>query len=218
MPDRIGEFLVASVILLLIPGPAVLYITARGMDQGRWAGTLSAWGVELGNLVVAVVTAFGLSAILVSSVLAFDVVKYLGAAYLIYLGIRRLLARSRAGDQVSPGRSSLRRAFVQGVVVGISNPKTALFFFAFLPQFVDPSHGRAWLQLLVLGLLFVAVGMVTDTGYALASGTVGGRLQGRRRFFPAERWIAGGTYIALGVLAAVSGTAGRLHAPAPPRP
>lgn len=217
MPDRIGEFLTAALILLLIPGPAVLYITARGIDQGRWAALLSAWGVELGNLGIAVGTAAGLSAILVSSTIAFSVVKYLGAAYLIYLGVRRLLTRGRTAEKASASRRSLRRAFGQGFLVGISNPKTALFFFAFLPQFIDPSHGQPWLQLLVLGMLFVALGMLTDTGYALASGTVGGRLKKRTEFFPAERYVAGGTYIALGVLAAASGPAGRLHSPVPTR-
>ncbi len=216
MPDRVGEFLIAALILLLVPGPAVIYITTRGIDQGRRAGVLSAVGVELGNLVLAIVTAAGLSAILVSSVIAFSVVKYLGAAYLIYLGIRRLLARVQPAKEMSVRAKSLRRDFGQGFLIGISNPKTALFFLAFLPQFVAPSHGRVWLQLLVLGVLFVAVGLVTDTAYALASGTVGGRLKRRTGFFPAERYVAGGTYIALGVLAAVSGP-GRLHSHAPAR-
>jgi LysE type translocator len=146
-----------------------------------------------------------------------QIVKYLGAAYLIYLGLRRLLTRGRTAEEVTVSRRSLRRAFGQGFLVGISNSKTALFFFAFLPQFIDPSHGRPWLQLLVLGALFVALGMLTDTGFALASGTVGGRLKLRAGFLPAERYVAGGTYIALGVLAAVSGPSGRLHTPAPAR-
>jgi threonine/homoserine/homoserine lactone efflux protein len=219
VPDRIGEFLIAALILLLVPGPAVLYITARGVDQGRRAAVLSAWSVELGNLVIAVASAAGLSAVLVSSSIAFDTVKYLGAAYLIYLGLRRLLARQEAPEEPSPKRTSRRWVFGQGVLVGLSNPKTALFFAAFLPQFVDPSHGRVWLQLLILGTLFVAVGLVTDTGYALASGTVAGRFKRRNRFFPAERYLAAGTYITLGVLAAVSGSARRHPAlPSGPRP
>lgn len=206
MPDRIGEFLAASLILLLIPGPAVLYITARGLDQGRWAGVLSAWGVDLGNLIIAVATAAGLSAILLSSALAFSAVKYAGAAYLIYLGVRRLAARDGSGGSgVAFRPASLGRIFLQGLLVGVSNPKTVVFFFAFLPQFVDPLHGRAWLQLLILGALFVAFALITDTAYALLSGSVGARLQRRHGFFPAERYLAGTTYIALGLLTAVSG-------------
>ncbi len=208
MPDNLSRFLVASLILLLIPGPAVLYITARGIDQGRWAALLSAWGVELGNFVLAVATAAGVSAILVSSMVAFSVVKYVGAGYLVLLGLRRLVGRDRAGGDRAR-RASLRRVFGQGFTVGVSNPKTVLFFAAFLPQFVDPS-GRPGPQLLLLGSLFVAVGLVTDTGYALASGTIGGRLLRRRAFVVAERYLAGGTYIALGIFAALS-SSGRVR-------
>ncbi len=215
MPDRIGEFLVAGLILLLIPGPAVVFISARSIDQGRWAGVLSAWGVEVGNLVIACATAAGLSAVLVSSAVVFSVVKYVGAAYLIGLGLRRLFDRRPRPEHAPGGPRSRRRVFTQGLLVGVSNPKTALFFAAFLPQFVDRSHGRVWLQLLVLGLLFVAIGLVTDTGYALASGTIGGRLKQRKGTFAAGRYLSGVTYLGLGVAAALSGH-GRAHSGAAP--
>lgn len=209
MPDRIGAFLAAAVLVLLFPGPAVLYITARGIDQGRWAAVLSAWGVELGNLILALATAAGLSAVLVSSTIAFSVVKYAGAAYLIFLGARRIAGRDIA-HRSQVRRASLRRVFGQGLLVGVSNPKTALFFAAFLPQFVNPAAGLLSLQLLVLGLMFVAIGLVTDTAYALASGTVGARVRWRG-FVPAQRYLAGAVYVALGIVAALAPPSGRVR-------
>ncbi|HSD83688.1 MAG TPA: LysE family translocator, partial [Anaerolineae bacterium] len=139
-------FLLAALILLLTPGPAVLYIVARSLDQGRLAGLVSVLSIEVGNSVHVLAAALGLSALLLSSALAFSVVKYLGAAYLIYLGLRRLLSRDAAQPTATLQRQSLRRIFRQGVVVAVLNPKTALFFLAFLPQFVDPARGSAAAQ------------------------------------------------------------------------
>lgn len=129
-------FLGASLALLLAPGPAVLYIVARSMNQGRMAGIVSVLGVESANFFHASAAALGLSAILVSSALAFDIVKYFGAAYLIYLGIRKLLVRQEEAQEKATKQESLSRIYSQGFVVNLLNPKTALFFFAFLPQFV----------------------------------------------------------------------------------
>ena len=197
-------FLLAALILLLTPGPAVLYIIARSVDQGHVAGFVSVLSIETGNSVHVLAATLGLSAILMSSTLAFAVVKYLGAAYLIYLGIRRLLARDQSHEIVRFQKQSLRRIFSQGVLVATLNPKTALFFLAFLPQFVDPSAGSVTLQLLTLGGLFVTMAIVTDSIYALLSSTAGGWLKRNRSFLRAERYVVGSVYIGLGVTAALS--------------
>jgi threonine/homoserine/homoserine lactone efflux protein len=197
-------FLLAALILLLTPGPAVLYIIARGMDQGRVAGFVSVLSIETGNSVHVLAAALGLSAILMSSALAFSIVKYLGAAYLIYLGIRRLLTRNQDHEIARLQRQSLRRIYSQGVLVAALNPKTALFFLAFLPQFVDPSTGSVTLQLLTLGGLFVMMAIVTDSMYALLASTAGGWLKRNRSFLRADRYIVGSVYIGLGLTAALA--------------
>lgn len=197
-------FLLAALILLLTPGPAVLYIIARSMDQGRLAGFVSVLSIEVGNSFHVLAATLGLSAILLSSALAFTIVKYLGAAYLVYLGIRRLLAGTDAHEIARYQYQSLRRIFSQGVVVAILNPKTALFFLAFLPQFVDPSAGSVTLQLLTLGGMFVMMAIVTDGTYALLSSTAGGWLKRNRSFLRAERYVLGSVYIGLGVTAALA--------------
>jgi threonine/homoserine/homoserine lactone efflux protein len=197
-------FLLAALILLLTPGPAVLYIIARSMDQGSLAGFVSVLSIESGNSVHVLAATLGLSAILMSSALAFSIVKYLGAAYLIYLGIRRLLAREQGHEIARVQRQSLRRIYSQGVLVAALNPKTALFFLAFLPQFVDPSAGSVTLQLLMLGGTFVVMAIVTDSMYALLASTAGGWLKRNQSFLRADRYLVGSVYIGLGVTAALS--------------
>ena len=199
-------FLLAALILLLTPGPAVLYIVARSLDQGRLAGFVSVLSIEVGNLVHVLAATLGLSAILVSSALAFSIVKYLGAAYLIYLGLRRLFARETVHQPTPFQRQRLRRIFRQGVLVAILNPKTALFFFAFLPQFVDSSKGAVALQLLTLGCMFVTMAIVTDGMYALLAGTAGHWLKGTQTFLRVERYVVGSVYIGLGLTAALADT------------
>jgi threonine/homoserine/homoserine lactone efflux protein len=199
-------FLTSALILLLTPGPAVLYVVARSVDQGRKAGLASVLGVELGNLCHAMGAALGVSAILLSSALAFNVVKYLGAAYLIYLGIRKFTAPVPAPDAAPSFQpKSLRRIFSQGVVVSVLNPKTALFFFAFLPQFIDTSRGSAPAQMLFLGIIFVTMAACTDSLYALAAGTAGRWLRGSARYLRFEKYVTGTIYIGLGLVAAFSG-------------
>jgi threonine/homoserine/homoserine lactone efflux protein len=197
-------FLLAALILLLTPGPAVLYIIARSMDQGRLAGFVSVISIEVGNSFHVLAATLGLSAILLSSALAFTIIKYLGAAYLIYLGIRRLLTRDHDREIAILKQERLRRIFSQGVLVATLNPKTALFFLAFLPQFVDPSAGSVTLQLLTLGGLFVMMAIVTDGIYALLASTAGGWLKRNRSFLRAERYVVGSVYIGLGVTAALA--------------
>jgi len=193
-------FALAALALLVIPGPAVLYIVFQSAEQGRRVGLASVAGVHLGTLVHVAAASAGLSALIVASSLAFSIVKYAGAAYLIYLGIRKLLERD-AETRVERKREPLRRAFVRGMLVNALNPKTALFFLAFLPQFVAPDRGGVWSQALVLGFVFVGLGLITDSLYALAAGTVGGLLRRQR---DAVRYGSGFVSIALGATAALA--------------
>lgn len=204
MPDAstLALFVAAAFVLLVVPGPAVLYIVARSVDQGRLAGVVSVLGIQLGTLVHVAAATLGISALLVSSALAFNVVKYLGAAYLVYLGLRKLFSREPLQRLEVAERARLARVFWQGAVVNLLNPKTALFFFAFLPQFVDPSRGSIALQFLMLGLVFTLMALISDGLYALLAGAVGAWLRGNRRFLRVQRYATGGVYIALGVTAA----------------
>jgi threonine/homoserine/homoserine lactone efflux protein len=192
----------AAVLILLVPGPAVLYIVSQGVRHGRRAAVPVVLGIHTGTLVQVAACAAGLSWLLVSSSLAFAVVKYTGAAYLVYLGVRRLLSRSElAMAEVGAARSATRM-FGEGIVVNILNPKLALFFLAFLPQFVDPARGAVAGQVAVLGMVFVLLGLCTDGSFALLAGTVGPWLRRSTRFLRGERYVVGGTFIGLGVLAA----------------
>jgi threonine/homoserine/homoserine lactone efflux protein len=191
--------------LLVVPGPAVLYIVARSIDQGRAAGVASVLGIHTGSLVHVAAAAAGLSALLVSSAVAFGVVRYAGAAYLIVLGIRKLVERA-AEDVAEPPARSLRSIYVQGIVVNVLNPKTALFFLALLPQFVDVERGAVWSQMTVLGLAFIALGVLSDGAYALAAARAGRSLRSSASFGRAQRYVSGGVYVSLGAVAALSGS------------
>jgi threonine/homoserine/homoserine lactone efflux protein len=206
MPDPAlwGLFVVASVVLLLTPGPAVLYIVARSVEQGRSAGLVSVLGIHLGTIVHISAAAIGLSALLVSSALAFAIVKYLGAAYLIWIGIRTLMAKEVDPDAPRIPAEPLRRVFRDGFVVNLFNPKTAIFFLAFLPQFVDPARGPLHWQILILGFTFMGLGMISDGMFALAAGAAGDFLRRNRRFLRFQRWFAGTSFIGLGVTAALA--------------
>jgi len=199
-------FVPAALALLLVPGPAVLYITARSANQGRMAGLISVLAIETANLIQAVAAALGLSAILLSSALAFDIVKYLGAAYLVYLGIRKLISPASQFQKEQFKRESLWRIYWQGFVVNILNPKTALFFFAFLPQFVNPHIGNTTGQTLLLGLIFVGLGTVTDSLYALAASSLGAKLAENKRFQKGQQYFTGLIYVGLGITTALTGS------------
>lgn len=199
-------FTAAAFALIVIPGPAVLYIVAQSIDQGRLAGIVSVLGIGLGALFHVSAAALGLSALLVSSALAFNVVKYLGAAYLIYLGVRKLLEKVETQQIIIPQQQKLSKVFRQGVIVNVLNPKTALFFFAFLPQFVNPAQGSPTLQIFVLGMIFVVVAIISDSGYALLAGTLGGWLKQSRSFLNIQRYASGSVYILLGLATAFSGS------------
>lgn len=208
MPDftSLTLFFIAAAAMLVTPGPAVLYIVGRSVDQGWRAGIVSSLGISLGSLVQLLATAFGLSAIVLSSATAFSVIKYLGAAYLVWLGIQRLRARDDAGEGPHAARASMRRIFGQGVIVSMLNPKSALFLAAFLPQFVDVAKGHVATQIIALGLMFITMGIVSDSVYALASGSVAARLRGNRGLMRRQRHFTGGLYILLGLAAAFGGS------------
>ena len=197
-------FVASAVVVLLIPGPAVVYIVTRSIDQGRKVGVVSALGVGVGNLVQVAAAVLGLSALIASSAIAFSVVKYAGAAYLVYIGIKRLREPDEVSVEDEPKRA-LKRIFTQGVVVNVFNPKVALFFLAFLPQFVSPERGSVPAQVAILGLTFVVIGIFTDSCYALVTGSFSKMLRGSLRFARVQRWVSGSVYIALGVGSALAG-------------
>jgi len=198
-------FVTAALILLVIPGPAVLYIVARSISQGRGAGLISVLGISAGGFVHIIAATAGLSAILLASATAFSIVKLLGAGYLIYLGVRMLLA-PRAGASVeAPDHRSLRRLFTDGFLVSILNPKTALFFLAFLPQFVEPSRGPVPQQVLLLGLVFLVLAFVSDSTYVLLASSVRHWFGGRVVQGSWPRYLSGSLYIGLGISTALVG-------------
>jgi threonine/homoserine/homoserine lactone efflux protein len=198
-PSTLALFMLASLALAVVPGPAVLYIVAQSVDQGRLAGLVSALGIGTGGLVHAVAATVGLSSLLASSAMAFTIVKYAGAGYLILLGIRRLLTREEAGDEALQPPRANRQIFRDGVVVNVLNPKTALFFLAFLPQFVDPGASTATLQILLLGLIFVVIAFCSDSMWALAAGTLGSWLRRSRWYLGVKRWVTGTVFVGLGL-------------------
>ena len=204
-PSVLAIVALASLALAIVPGPAVLYIVTRSVSQGRAAGVVSVAGIHVGTLVHVIAAAIGLSALLMRSVVAFSVVKYAGAAYLILLGIRTLRQKEEESGPLVLGEQSLRKVFNQGIVVNVLNPKTALFSFAFLPQFVDSGNGKEALQMLLLGFLFIAVAFVSDVVYALVSSGLSDRLRPRARFTRRQKFLSGGVYLALGVSTALSG-------------
>ena len=209
MPDAatIAAFAAASFLLLIIPGPAVLYIINRSVSDGRTVGLAAVAGLELGNLAHALAAAAGLSAVLATSATAFTTVKWLGALYLIGVGIRTL---TRRPDPMDTGRitTTPRRSFVQGIVVNVLNPKVALFFLSFLPQFIDPDRGSAGLQALVLGIVFVLIGCVTDSAYALLASGLRTVLVGGRALPFIQRYVAGTVFIGLGITATTASAGG----------
>jgi threonine/homoserine/homoserine lactone efflux protein len=199
-------FITGAAILLVIPGPAVTYVVSRSIGHGRAAGLVSVLGIVTGTLCHVVAAALGISALLASSALAFQFVKYLGSAYLIYLGIKTLRRKEEQLAEADSGETKLTRIYGQGLLVNLLNPKTALFFLAFLPQFVDPTRGHITLQILQLGILFALMGWFSDSVYAVIAGTVAERIRGSLRLRRAQRNISGGGLIALGLASAFSGS------------
>jgi threonine/homoserine/homoserine lactone efflux protein len=198
-------FAAGAAVLLIIPGPAVTYVVSRSVAHGRAAGLVSVLGISAGTLCHVAAATLGLSALLVSSAHAFQLVKYAGAVYLVYLGVRTL---SRADSEwLQPDKADRRmtQIFGEGMLVNVLNPKTAVFFLAFLPQFVDPGRGHTTLQILELGVLFVLMSWCSDSVYALVAGSIADRIRGSARIRRVQRNVCGGTLIALGFASAFSG-------------
>lgn len=199
-------FISAALVLLAIPGPAVLYIITQSVEQGRKAGLVSDLGIHTATLVHVLAAALGLSALLASSALAFSIVKYAGAAYLIWLGLKKVLTRPvPAALDAPPKARRYGRMFRDGFIVNLLNPKTALFFLAFLPQFVDVSRGHVASQVLFLGMVFVLLGLLSDACYAMAASAAGRWLRRSRAYLHFERYVGGAMLIALGITAALAG-------------
>ncbi|MRG28415.1 LysE family translocator [Laceyella tengchongensis] len=196
--STIWLFIIATTTLLIIPGPAVLYIMARSIDQGKKAGLLSVLGVSLGGAVHVLAGAIGVSAILMTSATAFNIVKYLGAAYLIYLGCKTLFSTAdlTASEKQSGTRKTACKIFCESALVEIMNPKTALFFLAFFPQFISPSAGSVTVQFVLLGTIFVILALISDGLYAILAASIMKRIQVSSRM---QNRITGYLYLALGI-------------------
>jgi threonine/homoserine/homoserine lactone efflux protein len=201
MPDTASliVFMTATLALNLTPGPDMLYVIARSVGQGKQAGAISALGIGAGCLAHTFAAAFGLSALLMSSAVAYDFVKYAGASYLIYLGVRALMSKSQLDQQAELERASLSRIFYQGLITNVLNPKVALFFLAFLPQFAKADNGSIAWQIILLGFLFNFSGTLVNIIVALLGGQIGELIKQRPAFAQAQRWLTGGVFIALGV-------------------
>lgn len=203
----LSAFLITSVVLAVTPGPGVLYIVARSLLQGRRFGLASVAGVALGNLGNALGAGIGLAALFAVSSLAFTIVKYAGAAYLVYLGMQALRGAPAATTPAAPEPDGIPRILRDGFIVALLNPKTAVFFAAFLPQFMS-ADATSMLQGMTLGAIFVGIAAITDTAYALAAGAVAPALAHARGFRALGRYLAGGTFIGLGIFSAVAGSRG----------
>jgi threonine/homoserine/homoserine lactone efflux protein len=197
-------FSAAALALIVVPGPAVTYVVTQSLDKGRTAGLVSALGIACGGCVHVAAATAGLSALIASSASAFTVVKLAGAAYLIAIGIWRLAGRGRGEREQAQDVAASHRLFWQGAVVNVLNPKTALFFLAFLPQFVDPDRGPVALQAAVLGAVFVILATLSDSAYAVVAAALAERVRGSRRAQQVRRYVSGIIFVALGVTAAAA--------------
>jgi threonine/homoserine/homoserine lactone efflux protein len=199
------EFIAAALVILLIPGPGVLYVVARSVSQGYRAGLVSVLGLSAGAFVQVAAATTGISAILLASATALGLVKVLGAGYLMYLGIRTLFMRGAMATLELPAPRHWRRLIMDGVLVSVFNPKIAVFFLAFLPQFVDPGRGPIPQQVLLLGLVYIGLALITDSAYALLAGTLRYWLGARVLRSPLLRYASGSIYLGLGLGTALTG-------------
>ncbi len=193
-------FSLAALVLLVVPGPAVLYIVNSSITQGAKAGLVSVAGIHVGTTVHVTAGVLGLSALLMASATAFGVVKVAGAVYLVWLGVRTW-SGTRTKDAEDAAPRSLRRVFVDGVLVNTLNPKIAAFFLAFVPQFVDHTRPDTTSQLLILGGLFIALGIISDGAYALAAGSIGGLFARTRAYATVRDRVGGVVLVGLGAAA-----------------
>ena len=207
MPMLTTLFLLAAmtVLICIVPGPDMLYIVSRSTGQGRSAGVVSCLGIATGGLLQTMAVALGISSIFLVVPIAYDIIKYVGAAYLVYLGMRFILSHQEMQTSLLEGKTDFRKAFFQGSLTTLLNPKVALFYVAFLPQFVDPTRGHVWLQLLILGLLFNGTSLAVDTSVALLASLLGTWLKRRSRGAKLIPWLTGSVLVGLGVRLAFSG-------------
>ncbi len=198
-------FIAAASALIIVPGPAVTFIVARSIEHGRFLGFVSVLGVMTGSLIHILLTALGLSALLLQSTIAFSVVKYLGAAYLVYLGIKSLLSEPVSLESIQTEHTRPLRIYWQGFIVNVFNPKGVLFFVAFLPQFVNPNLGNPTVQIVTLGLIFIGVAIISDSIYVLLASAARNFLSGNLKMAAFQKNFAGLIYILLGLTTAVTG-------------
>lgn len=201
----LSAFLLASLVLAVTPGPGVFYIVTRSLMQGRLIGLASVAGVAFGNLGNVFAASIGLAALFAISSIIFAIAKYTGALYLVYLGIHALCAPRAEASPAIPKAEPLSRVFRDGFIVALLNPKTIIFFAAFLPQFLS-SEAVPMLQSIVLGSLFVSIAIVTDSAYALAAGSIAPALARARGVRTLGRYFTGGALVGLGVFAAIAGS------------
>jgi threonine/homoserine/homoserine lactone efflux protein len=207
MPTLTTLFLLVTmtVLVCIVPGPDMLYIISRSTGQGRSTGVVSCLGIATGGLLQTTAVALGISSFFLVVPIAYDIIKYVGAAYLVYLGIRFILSREEMLTSSHDGKADFRKAFLQGSLTTLLNPKVALFYVAFLPQFVDPTQGHIPLQLLILGLLFNITSLAVDTSVALLASLLGTWLKRRSGAAKLIHWLTGSVLVGLGVRLAFSG-------------
>ena len=207
MPTLTTLFLLVTmtVLVCIVPGPDMLYIISRSTGQGRSTGVVSCLGIATGGLLQTTAVALGISSFFLVVPIAYDIIKYVGAAYLVYLGIRFILSREEMLTSSHDGKADFRKAFLQGSLTTLLNPKVALFYVAFLPQFVDPTRGHVPLQLLILGLLFNITSLAVDTSVALLASLLGTWLKRRSGAAKLIHWLTGSVLVGLGVRLAFSG-------------
>ncbi len=201
MDSTIWLFVISATALLIMPGPAVFYIMARSIDQGKEAGLVSVLGVSLGGAVHVLAGAAGVSAILMTSATAFTIVKYLGAVYLVYLGCKTLFSTSHENHVASSktNHKKLWKIFYESVIVEVMNPKTALFFLAFFPQFITPSAGSVPAQFLLLGTIFIILAFINDSLYAILAASIRKWIVGKKGHAKVVNKVTGYLYIVLGI-------------------
>ena len=196
-------FLIASIVLLITPGPAIIYIVARSVSQGTMAGLVASVGMHVGTIVHVLAAAYGVSTLLMTSATAFNVIKYLGAAYLIFLGLRSFFSKTEPVGEAKQNRKELLTIFKESVVVNTLNPKIALFFFAFLPQFVNTqSEMSVSTQITVLGLIFIAIGIISDGLFAVFAGAIGDRFKQTGANY--GKYVTGTVFTGLGIVTALA--------------
>ena len=203
-PATLVSFIAVSLIVLLTPGPGVIYVVARSIEQGRLAGLISAVGLSVGVFAHVAAAIVGLSALLLASATAFEIVKLTGAAYLVYVGIQTLRTHRSIHRVQFNNRVPLTRLFTDGLLVSVFNPKIAVFFLAFLPQFVEPTHSHVQLQIALLGTLYAGLALATDGAYALLAGTVAQFFGGSMASMRWPKLASGSLLVGLGIWAALS--------------